>query len=327
MSANTVTDNELKAAIAGVFGDVPQDDLHERVTALCQGMYDDSDAHLDREWVEQNSPEYERWLHRLKALELSYQDRVSAFLEQCREVSPDVPELFDEHAQVRVDRALTAATEYFESVMPDEMLTVSRTDFYVDTQSRTAWWIADDDEPGVELPLALSECLASAGEFSPSSTETLLPVFVEALCDGTAPLPGFEFQARQDSLAAWEWVSTEEESGGAAQPQSAAVEFELASEAEAFALYEVPAAQELNLWGCAPLPEDAAKRVPNLVTRITHFGVPGRVVLREVGVPLGLVASRASRSGNMEQFRRANHALSALTSALEQTDATAVTAE
>lgn len=174
------------------------DDLQQRVDALCQG------------WSKRFYQFVLRWINRLWTLELDYQERIALFLQHCQQETEDVPELRDELAQTRMDRTWGGVTEYFESVMPNEFLAASRADFFVDRRSQTAWWTASDEKSGVDLQTVLGECLAVAGEFQEGSVRHLTPVFSDALCDGTAPLPGFKFQRAQDGIAVWEWVSTEE---------------------------------------------------------------------------------------------------------------------
>ena len=91
MSDTPVSENELKSAIVAVFGEVPQDDLQQRVDALCQGMYEDSE--VDSEWFERFYPQYEQWIDQLHALELDYQERIALFLQRCQQEIEEVPEL------------------------------------------------------------------------------------------------------------------------------------------------------------------------------------------------------------------------------------------
>jgi hypothetical protein len=310
--SNTFSESELRAAITGVFGDVPADGLRQRYTALCQGLSDkvddsDEDHEFDREWVERMYPRLENWLYRLKALEDSYQQRVAIFLDLCRRTTPTVIELCDEFAQRRLERTWGEITQYFESVMPVDMLTCESAELSIDIESTTAWWTADAEDFGVELPLIAFQSLKRAGELSDVSAQQVVALFVKALCDGSAPLPGFQFKQAREDVTTWLWMSPERET------QSVSPDADLALDELQIFYEQVPgAAAQLQFSGYSPLTKDAAGAVPELVAKVRTCGFSDHIVMREVGTPLAICVCRAIAHEDSIQFNRALGALSSL---------------
>lgn len=317
MSSHAISTNDLEALIARLVREATSDDLNQRIVSLCQGMFE-NDNRVDLEWATRFQHLYSDWLKRLKAIELSYQDRVSAFFAQCSTAHCNITQLREHLGRIRIERTLAAITEYFESVMPEAVLAEQQVELAIDILSSTAWWTADREERGIELSTVMHDCLASAGEFNEDAIAILCPYFVDALLDGTMPLPGFDFGSRQDNVVTWVWKSPIEESNGML-PQGLPCDDTkaLIRNGSLEALYEKfhSAFQPVAL-GDLSLSQNAPGVVHELAHCLLQEGMPGQIVLRELGRPLGLVASRASDSGDMGQLMIANSTLASLVTAL-----------
>jgi hypothetical protein len=316
MSTAVISEDELRAAISSVFGEIPADDLQRRVVALCQGLNDstDSSRQLDDEWVERVYPRLENWLVRLQVLENTFQERLAVFLLECQRSAVAI-ELFEESALKRLERTWMAISEYFESVMPDDLLGHEAEELSIDERSTTGWWTANQADPGLDLPGVVAECLQVAGEFSDESSQQIIYLFVDALCEGTAPLPGFVFEDRAGGIASWKWLSPEAE---ASDMTPSGHEPDTSLDDELLILFEKApkAAAQLQLCGYLPLPDGAVAHVPALVASARSTGVSEGIVMREFGTPLLTCASRALQIGDTEQLQRALAAVTALTTSV-----------
>jgi hypothetical protein len=315
MTIATITEKELRAAIAGVFADNLVDPLQERIVALCKGLHEESveDLQYDHDWAQRVYPRFERWLARLEALERGHQTRMVVFLDQMRQLVPEAAELYDVVAQERLERTWIAVAEWFESVMPDELLTSDSACFFVDIDSESGWWNADNKEEGLELQAALAECLQVAGEFSNKSVERLVDQLAAAICEGTAPLPGFQFKHEMDGVAVWQWKSPEGESS---EPLAKPLLEDDDSEILKLWEHAPNAIAELQCTGLMPLPERAIESIPSLVASVRSFGVSDKTILQEIGGPLVARAQRAIRCGNLLQFQLTSRTLGAFTAQL-----------
>ena len=305
MTAATLDKEGMRTALMAVFS--PQ------LETLSPADLPGCDPQLDREWAQRANPRLESWLSRLQALEMTHQQRVARFLALCREEFRAVPELHDEFSQKRMERTWGAVTEYFESVMPDELLTSDRAELTIDAVAKTGWWTADAADRGVELHQVLFECLRTAGEISEGSARTLLDSFTHNLLDGTAPLPGFEFKGSRDGLTVWEWVSANTESAeGLADPapteSGATLTFrDVASEV----------ALALTLLGGRGVDAGLMRR---LMQQARQFHIGEKAILQELGAPLALHVLQAVSEGNISSVQRAIDALYAMRCDLQSGD-------
>ena len=318
MSTKAISEHEIKKTIIRIFGEADSDRLQNQVTAFCEGVLNDDDdgdlgeIQLDREWVAHVLPQYKIWLDQLRVQEQNYQQKISMFLTHCLKLN--IPGLVSQDLNIQIDRTWIAITEYFESVMPEDLLDVSETDFFIDIQSKTGWWIADSDEPGVDLPLMLKECLTTAGEFSSDLANSLEPVFLKTLFYGTAPLPGFRFQKVQDNVVIWKWLSTEEE-------MKSVIDDKVIDEALILSSEYISNVFQPLVLGFSPLSENSLREFSTLISGVDQLQIPGkRDLLREVGVNLGIRAIQASQKVDSEQLKMTNYALSKLTPLIERTE-------
>jgi hypothetical protein len=322
MNSPVFSPNDLEALIARLVPAAPDDELSHRIAALCQGLFD-HDERIDLEWANRFQQLYTNWLTRLKATELSYNERVSVFFAQCRATPAhhNIAQLFDPLGRVRIERSLAAITEYFESVMPEALMADQQVELAIDVSSSSAWWTADREDRGIELATVIHDCLRSAGEFGEDATAVLCPFFVDALLDGTMPLPGFDFGSRQDEVVTWVWKSPIEESDAwlpGVFPREDITDLARTS-GNCESLFEKfnSAFLPVALSGL-PLSQDAPGIVHELAHRLFEAGMPGQQVLRDLGRPLGIVASRASDSGDMAQFAIANSTMTSLVASLRE---------
>ena len=321
MSQNVMT-VKLQAALAEAFGEFRTDELKKRVAALCQGLRIETgnDDELDREWAERIYPRLDKWLNRLEEIESSYQRRVSLFLNALRAdpVTAGLAELGNNLTQERLERSWGAITEYFESVMPDALLMCDNANLYIDPESATAWWIVDavDDDVSVYLPAIAQECLLAAGEFSAESSRLLASSFVEALSNGSAPLPGFRISDVRDGIAMWQWRSPSAESS----EDSVKHESSLKCDAEEIdVLSQSPEiAAELLCLGTEPLSESVPQDVSRWVSSLRSLGMSTRSITQQIGQSLGLCAVSAAEQGELVQFRIATEAQQALATATHE---------
>jgi hypothetical protein len=281
-------------------------DVGYRVVALTDAFREDS----DRAWTERVYPRLEAWIRHLGNLELDYQRRIAAFLHDCQHDKSltTVEEIRDKLAHERMERGWGAITEYFESVMPEQFLGRGKVEFFVETEGLFAWWTADTGDEGLNLSDVILECLQTAGEYSSASAKKLVMPFMNALYNGHAPLPGFDFDRGEDGIAIWVWTSPAER-----------IEKESLVEHDAMYLSKVApeAAQQLQFAGLVSLPDSAASSMPALVSSLRKCGLGPETVLQEVGTPLSISALRAVHSGDIDQFAKSCGAMMALKEELE----------
>lgn len=317
MNSQASTNHDLELLVSRLIGDARNDDLQRRVSALSDGMFDE-DTQIDREWVERFQPLYSDWVRRLQDLELAYQDRVSDFLKACQLAFPRSSQLAGSVARTRVERALAACTEYFESVIPDELLSEKQLELSIDIASRTAWWSADIQDQGIELLTVVRYGLSSAGEFDDKAIEELTPFFVDALIHGTIPLPGFIFETQSGGVTTWVWRSPDDVSDSStfqAQRTVDVSERARGDQRESSRAASIEALQSVGLSASA-LSQDSPKVFEQLAHSLLQQGVSAQDVLRQVGVRLGLDALSASTQGDMAQFQIASSTLMSLATVL-----------
>jgi hypothetical protein len=278
----------------------------------------DEPTEIDEEWQARVHPRLQSWLHRLRAVELAYQQRVATFLEYCRAAMPRpaVSELLDEHSNQRLERTWGAVAEYFQSTMPENLLARDTAEFYIDCGSEMGWWTGGDEERGLVLADVAAECLRTAGEFSDDAAVRVGPFLVQALSDGDAPLPGFHFLFERVDVAVWRWLSPE------ANLDENDAELEWAGADEVLSLYEhAPSAfAELQLSANSSIPDTAPAQMHELVEMIRACGISDRGVMRAIGPALTIPMCRAFEHGDGLQVQRCIDALGALKSELRLQD-------
>jgi hypothetical protein len=311
--STAVLEREISAAIEGVFTVSPPDKLQEQVLALGRGLNvadDDEDAQVDQEWARRVDAKMNAWMQRLDDIERQFQERIANFYTHCLAVVPNVSEFNNELAQLRLERAWIGVAEYFRAARPSELLTLDVAPLFVDVASRTAWWTVGQKDDGILLRDVVDVSLSGDGEFSPKSVDLLRDVFVRAICDGSAPIPGFEFQEQTDGIAVWHRISPELEEARARQEANAfVIEVE-----DANRLWQnVPrAAAQLELAGYGSLGKWAPEGVPVLADLIRSAGVSDQGLFQQIALPLMTRAFESIKKKDADELQIVAKAFSAL---------------